>query len=99
LNQSSSQENIIDVILSSDDDTPAFKSLVAQQGWKMIDHVSERTTEKYGLFYEALVDIVVQSLAVGFVGTKHSTLSIVSSKRVVEWNGGVARMVDWNAFA
>jgi hypothetical protein len=34
------------------------------------------------------VDVVSQSLAMGFVGTVHSTFSLVSARRVDEWNDG-----------
>ena len=35
-----------------------------------------------------ILDIVSQSLAIGFVGTQHSTLSLVSARRVEDWNDG-----------
>jgi hypothetical protein len=50
---------------------------------------------KYGEWYAPVVDIAAQSLGVGFVGTKESTVSLVSSRRVQDWNNGVVKMVSF----
>lgn len=44
--------------------------------------------------YPALIDAVVQSMGVGFVGTARSTMSLVARRRVEDWNGGVTREVS-----
>lgn len=41
-----------------------------------------------------MIDIVVQSYALGLVGTEDSTFSMVSQLRVLHWNGGVIRSVN-----
>lgn len=64
-------------------------------GWKTIDHKAENTLELYGEWYLPIIDIVAQSLALGFVGTGQSTVSIMSQKRVEDWNHGVTRIVKW----
>ena len=43
--------------------------------------------------YPLVLDSVVQSNGVGFVGTDRSTFSILSMRRVMDWNEGVVRMV------
>lgn len=40
------------------------------------------------------MDSVIHSKAIGFVGTKRSSMSRVSGLRVRDWNGGVTRMVS-----
>ncbi|KZT41003.1 hypothetical protein SISSUDRAFT_982518 [Sistotremastrum suecicum HHB10207 ss-3] len=82
------------VVLSDEKDEGWWKE-VTDMGWKRIDHAKEGTQEKYGEWYLPVIDVVAQSLAIGFVGTDHSTMSLVSSKRVREWNGGVTRVVRW----
>jgi hypothetical protein len=63
-------------------------------GWIRIDHVGHQTVERYGTWYPIVVDIVVQSYAMGLVGTEDSTFSMVSQLRVQDWNGGVVRSVN-----
>ena len=54
----------------------------------------ERTWERLGEWYPPLIDIVVQSYAIGFVGTEDSTFSLIGQRRVEDWNGGITRTVD-----
>jgi hypothetical protein len=61
---------------------------VRENGWVHFDHEEEGTLEKYGEWYPPVVDIVAQSLATGFVGTIDSTFSLVSARRVEDWNNG-----------
>ncbi|KAG6837843.1 hypothetical protein H0H93_016211 [Arthromyces matolae] len=67
---------VTEVIITSDEKDPAFWEEVRQEGWKYIDHTAEKTQEKYGEWYVPLVDIVVQSMGAGFVGSIDSTVSI-----------------------
>jgi hypothetical protein len=46
-------------------------------------------------WYSMVLDSVFQSKAVGFVGTKQSSFSLLARLRVETWNGGVARTVQW----
>ena len=64
------------------------------EGWSFVNHTMERTLEQYGEWYPPLVDVVIQSFAVGFVGTEDSTFSLIGERRVKDWNGGVTRNVD-----
>ncbi|KZP08693.1 hypothetical protein FIBSPDRAFT_840084 [Athelia psychrophila] len=85
------------VIVTSDESDPEWWQQVRKRGWLTIDHspTGEDTESKYGTWYSALVDIAIASMGKGFVGTGQSTMSLLSRRRVEEWNGGVTRMVKW----
>ncbi|EAU91092.2 hypothetical protein CC1G_03260 [Coprinopsis cinerea okayama7 len=82
------------VIVASDETDRSFWEDISSRGWYRIDHDAERTKERFGEWWPPLVDIVVQSLATGFVGTEDSTFSLVSGRRVADWNNGLYIMVD-----
>lgn len=42
-----------------------------------------------------IIDAVIQSSGIGFVGTDRSTFSLLARRRVLDWNGGVVRNVRW----
>ncbi|KAG6911162.1 hypothetical protein DXG01_003902 [Tephrocybe rancida] len=86
---------VTEVIITSDEKDPAFWAEVREEGWKYIDHAAERTLELHGEWYVPIIDIVAQSLGVGFVGSIESTVSIVSARRVEDWYHGITRMVNW----
>ncbi|KAG6866233.1 hypothetical protein C0991_007258 [Blastosporella zonata] len=83
------------VLMTSDEKDPAFWEEVKEQGWTYINHAAERTLELHGEWYPPIIDMVTQSLGVGFVGSVDSTVSIVSARRVEDWNQGITRMVNW----
>jgi len=72
----------------TDEEDPAFWMDIRGYGWVYFNHTEERTQEKLGEWFSPVVDIVSQSMALGFVGTKHSTFSLVSARRVEDWNDG-----------
>ncbi|KAF8992794.1 hypothetical protein BDQ17DRAFT_1369056 [Cyathus striatus] len=82
-----------EVVIASDEKDPEFWAQVRSLGWRQIDHVAHKTQSTHGEWYPPLIDIVVQSMASGFVGTLDSTFSLISRRRVEEWNHGVTRMV------
>ncbi|KAJ3513915.1 hypothetical protein NLJ89_g2685 [Agrocybe chaxingu] len=84
------------VVLMSDELDSKFWEETHKLGWSRFDHREERTLEKYGEWYPPLIDSVAQSMAAGFVGTGDSTYSLVSARRVEDWNGGPAVMVPRN---
>ncbi|TFK56646.1 hypothetical protein OE88DRAFT_1730116 [Heliocybe sulcata] len=84
------------VIMSSDEKDPAWWDEVAALGWRWLDHEKEQIAEKYGEWYPVLIDAVIQSSGVGFVGTDMSTMSLLAAKRTEEWHEGVSRTVTWN---
>ena len=79
---------MLDIDILTDERDPAFWSEVRAYGWSYFNHTEEQTLEKLGEYYLPIVDIVSQSLALGFVGTVHSTFSLLSARRVDEWNDG-----------
>ena len=56
---------------------------------------AEYTTEEQDGWWAIVLDACIQSMASGFVGTAHSTVSLISERRVQEWSGGPTRMVRW----
>lgn len=45
--------------------------------------------------HPVLIDAVIQSGGIGFVGTWGSTMSIMAKRRVEAWHGGITRQVQW----
>ena len=86
------------VVMTGDESDEAWWEDVAARGWHRLRHQGEAKelgSEEYGNWYPVLMDAVVQSMAIGFVGTEESTFSHIARRRVVDWNRGVARMVKW----
>jgi len=73
----------------------AWWASVAELGWIHVDHDLHKTEEKYGVWYPAVLDATMLSLASGFVGTGRSTYSLLAKKRVETWQGGPTRFVQW----
>ncbi|KAI0346571.1 hypothetical protein BDW22DRAFT_772681 [Trametopsis cervina] len=83
------------VIMTSDETNPTWWADVAARGWVRMDHDAMQTEERYGRWYPVILDAAIQASGVGFVGTDRSTFSILSRRRVLDWNNGVARTVKW----
>jgi hypothetical protein len=83
------------VIVTSDEQDPAWWDEVFEYGWVRPDH--SKTAEVYGAWFPILIDAAIQSGALGFVGTDRSTGSILAHKRVRTWNDGAVRMVRWGS--
>ncbi|KAF7307044.1 hypothetical protein MIND_00497500 [Mycena indigotica] len=81
------------VLVTSDERSPEWWHDVAKQGWFSPDHTD--TKEHYGEWYPVLIDAVIQSRGVGFVGTDRSTMSIIAARRVEDWSNGPHRLVKW----
>ncbi|KAJ7753041.1 hypothetical protein DFH07DRAFT_824466 [Mycena maculata] len=81
------------VVMTSDEQDPAWWDAVRALGWAYPDHTN--TVQQYGKWYPILVDGAIQSGSLGFVGTDESTVSMVASRRIKSWRGGAARMVKW----
>ncbi|KAK7465417.1 hypothetical protein VKT23_005395 [Stygiomarasmius scandens] len=81
------------VIMTSDEDDVAWWQEVTEQGWLRVDH--SQTVEKHGAWYPVLIDAVIQSGGLGFVGTDRSTMSILARRRTQDWHDGVYRLVRW----
>ncbi len=75
---------VTEVIVMSDEQDPKFWEEAESLGWRHMDH----TLEKFGSWIPPILDQAAQSLAAGFVGTEDSTFSLVSLRRVQDWNNG-----------
>jgi hypothetical protein len=99
------------VIMTSDEGDPSWWDGVKAQGWFAIDHnntaeqfgpwwvspfFSFLQIRSVGIYrYTVLIDAVIQSTGVGFVGTDKSTMSIMARRRVESWADGAVRIVKW----
>ncbi|KAJ7706027.1 hypothetical protein B0H17DRAFT_1035316 [Mycena rosella] len=81
------------VVVTSDERNATWWREVALLGWFNPDH--SKTKETYGDWYPVLIDAVIQSQGVGFVGTDRSTMSIIAARRVESWQYGPYRQVKW----
>ncbi|THH12795.1 hypothetical protein EW146_g7360 [Bondarzewia mesenterica] len=85
------------VVVLSDEKDPAWWDAVRLLGWHTPDHAAEDTTAKYGRWYPLLIDAVIQSSGIGFIGTERSTMSVLARRRVQDWHAGAVRTVKWGA--
>ncbi|THH00918.1 hypothetical protein EW145_g7012 [Phellinidium pouzarii] len=85
------------VLMTSDERDAGWWASIREMGWEWVDHGELKTEETYGRWYPVLLDAVVQSLGVGFVGTDRSTMSLIAQRRVEDWRGGVTREVKWGS--
>ncbi|KAF9818515.1 hypothetical protein IEO21_02753 [Rhodonia placenta] len=83
------------VIMTSDESDEGWWDGVRALGWLRVDHERAQTIELYGRWYTVILDGVIQSLGMGFVGTDRSTFSILARRRVQDWNNGAVRTVLW----
>ncbi|KAM6492243.1 hypothetical protein JOM56_011967 [Amanita muscaria] len=81
------------VVMTSDEVNSTWWEDVKKKGWFVIDH--SRTAELYGPWYPILIDAVVQSNGIAFLGTDKSTMSIMARRRVQSWHRGVVRSIKW----
>ncbi|KAG8751147.1 hypothetical protein FRC12_012583 [Ceratobasidium sp. 428] len=85
------------VLVTSDERSTDWWEEIGELGpeWGWVDHAAEQTVEKYGKWYPVILDAVFQSMGTGFVGTDHSTMSLLAQRRVEDWNGGLGAEVRW----
>ncbi|KAL6310144.1 hypothetical protein BKA93DRAFT_721989 [Sparassis latifolia] len=83
------------VVMTSDEKDQLWWDEVLALGWQRIDHDALHTAQTYGRWYPVLLDAAIQSNALGFVGTDRSTYSVLSRRRVEDWQDGATRMVLW----
>ncbi|KAF8966425.1 hypothetical protein BDZ97DRAFT_682823 [Flammula alnicola] len=58
---------VSNVIVMSDEQSPAFWDDVKNHGWSLVNHTQEETVERFGEWYPPIIDTVIQSFAVGLV--------------------------------
>jgi len=81
------------VFVTSDEKDLKWWADVNSMGWYRIDH--SRTAQLFGGWYPLLIDAVIQSNGMGFVGNDLSTMSTLARRRVDTWHGGATRIVMW----
>ncbi|KAJ7492383.1 hypothetical protein FB451DRAFT_530310 [Mycena latifolia] len=81
------------IIVTSDEKNSTWWDQVAELGWRSPHH--PKTQDRYGGWDFVLIDAVIQSQGVGYVGTDRSTMSRLAGRRVQDWNGGPIRFVKW----
>ena len=71
-------------VVATTDEPPgsALHAELAALGWHVVDHEHERTVERLGEWYPAMLDGEILSRGQGFVGTQWSTFSMLSGNRV-----------------
>ena len=103
--------NVNHVVMTSDERDEAWWDQIKTQGWYRLDHsnTSEqygtwfvlpylfpRTgTSLSTVRYPVIIDAVVQSKGMGFIGTHLSTFSVLARRRVEDWQRGATRTVKW----
>lgn len=83
----------ISVLFTTDSKEPEFIESLTRLGWTFIDHDKLKTVKRYGGWYPAVIDSLILSRGVGFVGTKQSTFSYVAARRVETWSNGLTSIV------
>jgi len=83
------------VIMLSDEQDPAWWDSIRAEGWYTPNHVAEDTVNKHGKWYPVLIDAVIQSSGIGFIGMEQSTMSLLAGRRVRDWQSGVYKSVKW----
>ncbi|KAL7414037.1 hypothetical protein BDY24DRAFT_440955 [Mrakia frigida] len=84
------------VLVLTDELDDTFFEEVKRRGWKTsrdgqgVDDSVLRN--RLGGWYPTILDKVLMSLGSHFVGTDRSTMSVLSSRRVQDWNNGLAHM-------
>ncbi|KAF8735016.1 hypothetical protein AX14_002926 [Amanita brunnescens Koide BX004] len=81
------------VVMTSDERNATWWEDIRKQGWLTIDH--SQTEALYGHWYPVLIDAVIQSNGVGFIGTDKSTMTVMARRRVQSWHDGPVRTVKW----
>ncbi|KAL8287015.1 hypothetical protein RQP46_004021 [Phenoliferia psychrophenolica] len=78
------------VLFTTDSEDPIFVEKLVKLGWIHVDHTEFATATRFGGWYPGILDSVLLSRSIGFVGTKMSTFSYIAARRVETWNGGPA---------
>ncbi|PVG04854.1 hypothetical protein CPB86DRAFT_778167 [Serendipita vermifera] len=72
---------------------PGFKLIPGKEDYDVEE-------ETYGhLWDRMLVEVAIQSLGIGFVGTEGSTMSLMAQRRVEHWYGGATSIVKFAVWA
>lgn len=81
------------LIMTDETDLAWLAEVNAYPGFFHMDHLKERTTERYGVWHATIIDSILLSSAAGMVGLKDSTMAILAYRRVIDWKGGVGKFI------
>lgn len=81
------------VLFTTDADDSFFLTRIHRLGWVHVNHIDFATAARFGGWYPDILDAVLLSRAVGFVGTRMSTFSHLAARRVESWNHGITTIV------
>ncbi|EIN12872.1 hypothetical protein PUNSTDRAFT_131104 [Punctularia strigosozonata HHB-11173 SS5] len=81
------------VVMTSDEKDPAWWADVTSLGWVKMDRTIDEPVERFSAWHDIIVDAIVQSSAMGLVGTAGSTMSLLAGRRTQDWHGGVYKLV------
>ncbi|KAG9043786.1 hypothetical protein FS837_009131, partial [Tulasnella sp. UAMH 9824] len=87
--------HVTEVIMMSDETDQEWWDEVDAMGWRQPRPYEDQIANDHGRRWPAIVDSIIQSRGAAFVGTSQSTMSIVAAKRVMDWNKGPVRLVEW----
>ncbi|KAK4053924.1 hypothetical protein OIO90_003761 [Microbotryomycetes sp. JL221] len=83
----------LSVLVTTDVVDIGFRGEIAAAGWTLVDYDDLEMKQRFGQWMPQMLDPVIHSKAVAFVGTKGSTQSLLSGLRVKKWRGGSADLV------
>ena len=66
----------ISVLFTTDSKEPEFIESLTRLGWTFIDHDKLKTVKRYGGWYPAVIDSLILSRGVGFVGSSFPSLPL-----------------------
>jgi len=75
-------------------DSGTLRCLVRPHSRHTFDSISPQILI-FNFRHPVLIDAVIQSGGVGFLGTDRSTMSTLARRRVQSWHNGVVRTVKW----
>ncbi|KAL7410991.1 hypothetical protein BDY24DRAFT_398276 [Mrakia frigida] len=92
------REKVTDVLVMTDETNEEFLAEIEALGWKIPKDGKggaggEALKEELGGWYDTLLDTVLLSQGAHIIGTSGSTMSVLSLRRVLDWNNGFGRLV------
>jgi len=78
----------VPVVFATDSHEQDYLVRLRALGWLHLDHARWETKERLGGWYPAHLDLAVLSGASGFVGSRLSSFSSLTARRVESWQGG-----------
>lgn len=83
----------LNVLVTTDVTDIGFLGEIVNMGWTLLDHNDLELRQRYGPWDPAVIESVVSSRAVGFVGTKACSESTLTALRVRAWRAGPVELI------